>query len=256
MNIMHSELLIDSYLDWYKSKVSFKELKDATAIITPYVNHINDRIILFTEVQPNQSIRLSDDGMTFNELEMMSLNIDTEVRKKIINETLKNFNIRLDNNVLSTTAKNIHDFPQQKHNLIQCILRFYDLLFTDTHNVRGLFKEEVLNFLFENDFGGNVSPKFQGGSGIVHSVDYALGATKSRPNTLMKFQNNPNFSSVTEQKFIADDLKSESSLKAHGFKYIMITGKESPGEKVRQAAKFSGVELIYYKDKEKLLEFK
>lgn len=256
MNEIKSELLIDSYVEWYKQKVSFKQLKKASQIITPYVNHINDRISVFVEILPDDSIKLSDDGVTFNELSMMSLNIETKTRKRIIDETLKNFSVSVENEILYVLAENIKEFPQQKHNLMQCILRLYDLLFTDIPNVKSLFKEEVLHFLFENDFGGSISPRFKGESGIVHNIDYSLGATKSRPNTLMKFQNRPSFGNVTEQKFIADDLKQEPTLRAHGFRYVMVIGEEDVSEKVNQAANFAGIELLYFKDKEKLLSLK
>lgn len=256
MNKINSELLIDSYLDWYKSKVTFKQLENASEIITPYVNHINDRISIYIEIFPNKSIKISDDGVTLNELSMMSLNLETKTRKRIMEDTLRNFNVKSENEILFVVAKNIQDFPQMKHNLLQCILRLYDLLFTDRPNIRSLYKEEVLNFLFENEFGGSISPRFQGDSGIIYNIDYSLGATKSRPNTLMKFQNQPDFSSITEQKFIADDLKEEPSLRVNGFKYVMITGEKNTSERVNQAANFAGIEMIHFAEKEKILDLK
>lgn len=257
MKKVNSELLIDSYLEWYKEKVSFQTLKEADEIITPYVNHINDRISIFIEVLPNNSIKLSDDGVTLNELDMFGLNLETKTRKRIFEETLRNFNVSCDNEVLFVKTKNMKDFPQQKHNLLQSILRIYDLLFTEIPNVRSLFKEEVLNFLFENELGGNVSPKFQGNSGIIHSIDYSLGATKKRPNTLIKFQNQPTFANVTEQKFIAEDLKDEATLKTNGFKYVMITGEKNNSTKVKQAADYANIDLISFEtEKEKILKLK
>lgn len=251
-----TELLIDSYLEWYKSTITLKQLKSADQIITPYLNHLNDRISIFIEFLDNNSIKLSDDGVTFNELELMSLNISTDVRKSLINDIIRKYGLFLENGILYNVSENVKDFPQKKHNLIQGILSLYDLLLTNKSNVKGLFKEEVLTFLFENEFGGNASVKFTGSSGIDYLIDYSLGATKRRPNILFKFQNHPNFSNVTEQKFIADDLKNDPTLKLHGIKYVMITGDNTIQEKVSQAAGVSGIDIIPFENKNEILALK
>ena len=248
--------LLNTYLDWYKQKTSFKELKDAHEMVTPFVNHLNDRISLFIEILPNNQIRLSDDGVTLNELSLMALNINTETRQKILSDTLNNFGVKQDGEILYVIATNIRDFAQKKHNIMQCILRIYDLLFTDSHKVKSLFHEEVLEFFFENDFGGNISPKFTGRSGIIHSFDYSIGATKKRPTTLIKFQNKPDFADLASQKFIIEDIENEPSLNHGGVKFAMITGEKDIATKARQVAEEVGVELVHYQDRPKLLQLK
>lgn len=253
----NSELLIDNYLDWYKNKITFKQLECAEQIITPYLNHLNDRISIFIEIRPDNSIKLSDDGVTFNEIELMSLNIKTKTRQRVIKDIIKKYTLDLDDNgILSTIATQIEDFPQKKHNLIQGILSLYDLLYTKHTNVVNIFKEEVLDFLFEHEFGGNTNVKFTGESGIDYLIDYSLGATKSRPNTLIKFQNNVKFINVTEQTFIALDLKNEPSLSQHGFKYVMIIGDNKVPEKAIQAAEAYNIEIIPFQEEEKILSLK
>lgn len=256
MNDISVKTMIDEYLSWYKSKTTFKQLEKAEVMITPFVNHLNDRISIFVEILDDGRIRLSDDGDTLNELSLMNIDLTNKTRSKIIKDTIKNFNVELNGEILSVVAKNIKDFAQQKHNLLQTILILNDLLFTQTSNVKSLFKEEVLNFLYDYEFGGNVAPKFQGESGIIHSVDYSLGATKKRPNILFRFQNNPDFSNVAAQKFIADDLAKESNLSANGFKFIMITGQDKYSPKVEQAAEYSNIELVPFTNKKQLLQLK
>lgn len=251
-----SDLLIDTYLDWYKKKITVKELENAEQIITPYVNHINDRISIFIEFLDNDNIRLSDDGITFDELDLMSLNIDTETRKKLIADTLLKYSLTLDNGIISTVAENINEFPQKKHNLIQAILSIYDLLMTNRTNVKGIFKAEALTFFFENDFGGNAGVKFTGESGIDYLIDYSLGATTKRPNTIIKLQNNVEFANVTEQVFIAQDLKNEPTLKNKGLRYVMVIGNQKIPDRVAQAASYSDIEIIRFEEKAELLALK
>lgn len=257
MSQFKSELLINSYLDWYKNKITYRQLENAEQIITPYLNHLNDRISLFVEILDNEKIKLSDDGVTLNELELMALKINTDTRTKIINDTLFNYGVKLEDGILYVIATNVADFPQKKHNLIQTILSLYDLLFTNTNNVKSLFKEDVLDFFFENDFGGSVGPKFNGQSGIDYYIDYSLGATKKRPNTLFKFKNNLDFQSVAEQAYIADDLQEEPTLRMNGFKYVIVYGDKRPSQKAIQAANHSNIQLISFNlQREKLLSLK
>lgn len=257
MNQTNGQLYIDTFIDWYKSKITYNELQQATQIISPYLNHINDRIAIYVQMLDNGHIRLSDDGQTLNELDMAGLDINTPTRKKILDEILINFGVQLNDTELTVTTPNIKAFPQQKHNLLEAIRHIYDLMFTQTSHTISLFKEEVLNFFYEHNFGGSISPQFQGVSSITHYIDYNLGATKNRPNILMKFQNNPDYSSVTDQVFVANDLEQNSQLKQHGFKYVMITGKPmKPDSKAARAAQHANISVIYHKDKSQLLSLK
>ena len=246
------ESLVDDYLKWYKSKTSYKELKNAGEIITPFLNHLKDHISIFVETLPDEKIRLSDDGMTINELLMENINLDTATRKSILNRTLKVYGIKLNNDILYIDISNAAEFPQAKHNLIQCILQLYDLSFTSQQRVKSLYQEDVLQLFFDNNFGGNENVKFTGETGISYHFDYSLGATKNRKNTLIKFQYNPQFTDVASQKFIIDDLKHEDNLQRYGTKFVMITGELVESPKVTQAAESIDLNLIYYKDKESL----
>ena len=105
-----SQQLISDYVDWFKNKYSIKQLENADEIVTPFVNHLNDRIRLYIELKANNTIRISDDGNTFNELAMYGLDIKTNTRQKLIHNTLSNFGIQLDDDILYVEAT-IKDFP-------------------------------------------------------------------------------------------------------------------------------------------------
>lgn len=248
--------LISIYTDWYKKKTTLKELKSAQQIITPFLNHLNDRIAIFVEILPDNTLKLSDDGVTLNELNLMGINIETPGRQRILQSTLKNFNIKIENEIMFTQVENIHQFPQAKHNLLQSILRLNDLMFTDSHKNKSLFTEEVLDFFFENNFGGNEEPKFSGASGIIHSFDYDLGGTKHRPTTLIKFQNKPSFADVASQKFVYEDLS--ATFKRTKLKFVFVTGEKLTSDKILQALPALNINLqvIHYKDQSALLELR
>lgn len=251
------DLLAES-LKWYEKRFSIKDLKNASEIITPFVNHLNDRISLFVEISDNNEIRLSDDGITLNELELSGIDLAVPTRQRILKDIMKNYDLQLNDNVLFTVAQNQTQFAQKKYNLIQGILSIYDILFTSKNYATGIFNEEVLEYLFDNEFGGTPGPKLIGNSGLTHQLDYSLGATKKRPHILIKFLNHPNFTEVAAQKFISDDLKKKMGTQKISVKYVIIGNdkKNNIPEKSLIAAKDMGIDLVPWSDKTSILSLK
>lgn len=251
------DLLAES-LKWYEKRFSIKDLKNASEIITPFVNHLNDRISLFVEISDNNEIRLSDDGITLNELELSGIDWAVPTRQRILKDIMKNYDLQLNDNVLFTVAQNQTQFAQKKYNLIQGILSIYDILFTSKNYATGIFNEEVLEYLFDNEFGGTPGPKLIGNSGLTHQLDYSLGATKKRPHILIKFLNHPNFTEVAAQKFISDDLKKKMGTQKISVKYVIIGNdkKNNIPEKSLIAAKDMGIDLVPWSDKTSILSLK
>lgn len=250
--------LLDTMFDFYKANYSINQLKQASEIVTPFTNHLNDRIAIYVEYVNDNKIKISDDGVTLDELSMMGLDYEVPTRNKILTDILKNYQLYLENDVIYTIAKSRSQFPQKKLNLIQGLLSIYDMLFTVKENVGSLFKEEVFEFLFDHDFGGTVEPKLTGASGIVHSVDYSLGATKKRPQVLFKFLNSPNFNDVAAQQYVSDDLKKGINKPRISVQYVIIgndTKKKIPQNSL-VASEDMGIDLIPWSEKEKILSLK
>lgn len=120
------EQKMDEYFSWLKQSYKYKELDNSTEITTPFKNHLNDYIKIYAYALPNEKIILSDDGLTVNELEMFGIDINTKTREKIIQSVLKQFNLNLENDEIIAKVKN-ENFAKSKHNLIQGILKIYDI---------------------------------------------------------------------------------------------------------------------------------
>ena len=250
--------LLNDYLSWYERRFSIKELRNAHEIVTPFVNHLNDRISLFVEFLDNGMIKLSDDGVTLDELNMFGINIKTPTRQRVLSDILKNFNLSISDDIIFTTAQNVSEFSQKKHNLLQGVLKVYDILFTSRENSTSIFKEEVFNYFFENEFGGTPEPDLVGASGLKHNVDYSIGATKSRPFTLIKLLQDPKFTDVAAQKYISDDLKRGLSKPNINVEYVIIandTERKVP-EKSLIAAKDMDIGLIPWSNKDAILSLR
>lgn len=252
-----SQQLISDYVDWFKNKYSIKQLENADEIVTPFVNHLNDRIRLYIELKANNTIRISDDGNTFNELAMYGLDIKTNTRQKVIHNTLSNFGIQLDDDILYVEAT-IKDFPLKKHNLVQAILRIYDMVLLSKPNIISLFNEEAKQYLFDNELGGNFDIKMTGDSGLEHQIDYSLGPTKSRPEILIQFINNLSFGDVTKEGFIYDDLNKKRKTSKNQVRYILVANDidNKIPDKAITAAQALEIDIQPWSKKEELLKLK
>lgn len=249
---------LSSMLDWYTKRYSIRELKNADEIVTPFTNHLNDRISIYIEYLSDQKIRISDDGVTLDELSMMGLSLSSPTRQKILKNILKNYELSKSDDTIFTIATSSAEFPQKQHNLLQGLLSIYDILFTSRENSLGIFNEAVQEYLFDNDFGGTPNPKLVGASGLTHTIDYSLGATKIRPFTLFKFLTNPNFNDVAAQQYISEDLKISLKTSAVEVKYVIIANdsKKNIPQKSLVASSDMGIELVPWSDKDRILNFK
>lgn len=90
-----TEQKMNEYFNWLKQNYKYSELDSSVEITTPFRNHINDYIRIYVDFLPDDSIILSDDGLTFNELEMSNINTNTKARNRIIQSILNQFNLTL-----------------------------------------------------------------------------------------------------------------------------------------------------------------
>lgn len=255
---MKTQQLLDGYINWFTQRYSVKELKEADEITTPFTNHLNDRITLYIEFLNKNKIKISDDGITLDELDMMGININVPTRKKILETIIKDHGLTLTDGVLFKISETPSSFAQNKHDLIQGILSIYDILFTSKEISKGIFHEEVLDYFFENEFAGTPKPKLLGASGITHNVDYSLGATKKKPQILIKLLNDPSFKEVAAQQYISNDLKEGLQTPKVKVRYVIIANdsKKRIPDKSLIASEDMGIDLIPWSNKEKILQLK
>lgn len=197
--------LIDDYVAWYRDNAIVKNFGDYTQLITPFVNHINDRIQLYLESLSDSRVRISDDGETLRELELIGLDLNTETRLRLRQGILNQFGTRLNEDILYIDCE-IKDFPKSKHKLIETIIRVYDLMNTRRTIVSSLFSEEVQEYFFEHDFGGTPNVKLTGQSSIDYQIDYVIGARKSHPEIWIQVLNHLTFDSFSRVNTIYEDI--------------------------------------------------
>lgn len=243
---------MNEYFKWLERNYKFKQLDNSIEITTPFVNHLNDTIRIYLDALPNNKIRLSDDGLTFNELEMFGIDIKTKTRKKLIKSILNQFALKVENDEIIIESDN-REFAQAKHNILQGILKIYDLTLTAKPHISNLFYEEVYSFLFEEEIIGTDNVAVSGESGIKYTIDFILPPTKTQPEVLIDFANNLDFNKITSDAFAFRDVKNSRIGRNNRFpemNIIVNDAENTISERVEQAANYEGIKILYWSDKE------
>lgn len=249
------EQKMNEYFNWLKQSYKYKKMDSSTEITTPFRNHLNDYIRIYVDFLPDKSIILSDDGLTLNELKMANINTKTKARNRIIQSILNQFNLSLKDDEIIAHVKN-ESFAQSKHDLIQDILKIYDLTITSKNNVSSLFYEDVFNFLYEEELAGTAEVSVSGESGIKYSIDYILPETKSKPEKLINFANNLDFNKVTNDVYMYRDVKTNRPSRNNQTPrmFIIANDVDHPiNDKARYAAEHENLLILHWSDKEKII---
>ncbi len=182
---------------------------------------------------------------------MLILKLKVELIQNILNQ----FNLKLYNDEIIADVTN-ESFAQSKHNLLQGILKIYDLTLTSKSNVSNLFYEDVFNFLYDEEIVGSAKVSVAGESGIKYSIDYILPGTKSKPEKLINFANNLDFNKVTNEVYMYRDVKSNRPSKNNLMPNMIIIANDIDhpvNDKARQAAEHEDLSILYWSDKENII---
>lgn len=244
---------MQEYFSWLKQSYKYKTLDGSTEITTPFQNHLNDYIRIYADISPDNYIVLSDDGITLSELEM--LGIDIKTKTNLINSILNQFNLILKNDEIIANTKD-NNFSQSKHNLIQGILKIYDLTLTTKSNISNLFYEEVFDFLYNKEITGSAKVAISGESGIKYSIDYIMPGTKTKPEKLINFANNLDFNKITNDAFIYRDVKPNRHNRNNLSSEMIIIANDVEykiSESVQKAANHEALSILRWSNKEAIL---
>lgn len=184
----------------------------------------------------------------------MGVEVNTKTRQRLINSVLNQFNLKLDNDEIITNVTN-QSFAQSKHNLIQGILKIYDLSMTTKSNVSNLFYEEVFKYLYEEEIIGSAKVAVSGESGIKYSIDFITPGTKSKAEKLVNFANNLVFNTITNDAFIYRDVKFNRPVRNNLEPQMVIIANDVDNpinDRARQAAEYENISIVKWSDKQQI----
>ena len=197
---------IQEYYNWLKEKtiVTKDERTGWSTISTPFIGLFNDNIEIYAKMD-NGKILLSDDGLTLSNLELAGSTVMRSAkRKEWLEMILLNYGVLLTDKELQIVG-NEKDFPQKKHNLICAISEISDMAMMAKHTVSSIFKEDVKEYLDEQNI--IYTPQFiaKGTTGIEFNFDFQIAGRQKE--LLIKSFNSLNKINVPNFLFGWDDIK-------------------------------------------------
>jgi len=256
--------LIDNYYRFLKEKTTvITETGTGWAVIsTPFVGLFNDTLEIYVKKE-NEKIILSDDGVTLRNLELVGSTVArSPKRKDLLNKILLTYGIQLQNDELIVEGTE-NNLSQKKHNFISAISEINDMYMLAKHTVASIFKEDVKNYLDEQEI--IYTPQFisKGSTGLEFTFDFQIAYRDKEIvlkafNTLNKI-NLPNFlftwndikkvrEEITGKKFIGLAIVNDSEKKiqpdylnafiSQNADYILWTERYKPHNisKIKKAA--------------------
>ena len=189
---------IDNYYQWLRNKTFVCEDSQTgwTTITTPFIGLFNDSIEIYAKLE-NNKLLLSDDGRTLKNLDLMGASVTrSPKRKEWLEMILLNYGVLLEGSELQIEGTE-NDFNQKKHNLLSSISEISDMAMMAKHTVASMFKEDVRNFLDEQQI--IYTPQFiaKGTTGLEFTFDFQI-AGKNQELVIKSFNslskmNVPNF---------------------------------------------------------------
>jgi hypothetical protein len=199
--------VVDDYYSFLKGKTTIvtETGTNWSVISTPFMGLFNDTIDLYARKE-KEKIILSDDGETLRNLDLAGSTISrSPKRKEILEKILLNYGVTFIDDELQVEAT-ANNFPQKKYNLISAISEVSDMYTLAKHTVASIFKEDVRNYLDEQQI--IYTPQFisKGSTGLEFTFDFQI-AYRNKEIVIKSF-NNINKLNLPNFLFTWDDIKS------------------------------------------------
>ncbi|HEV7348336.1 DUF1828 domain-containing protein [Telluribacter sp.] len=239
---------IDNYYHFLREKTVLREDPHSgwVAISTPFLGAFNDAIEIYAKKQ-NGHVLLSDDGETLRNLELNGVQLSRSARRReLLDQILLNYGVRVQNNELCTEATE-QNFPQKKLNLLAAISETNDLYYLAKHTVASVFREDVREYLEEQDI--IYTPHFiaKGSTGLEFTFDFQIAYRQTE--IVVKSFNFLNKLNLPHFLFTWDDIRKvrekQSEKRVVGLAVINDQDHEIKGE-LLDAIQSQGAEYILW----------
>lgn len=181
-------LLVESYLNWLKTKFDIQSKNEYCEITTPLLDRHNDHLQIYVK-NTDKGYYITDDSYIISDLIASGLDLQNKKRDNMLRIILNRYGISRNDDDLFVYSSS-SDFAQKKHNLLQAMMAINDLYYTSRSNVISVFFEEVAAFLNENDIRFTDSVQLIGRSGLTHNYDFIIPKSKVMPDRAIKVISN------------------------------------------------------------------
>lgn len=248
---LNLENLQESYTKWATKKIKFTNLEDSIKIITPFVDLYNDAITLYLSQNGNK-FTIDDDGYTLSELDILGINFNKKGRRKqFLENTLNNFGISLNEDILSIHTEDELDIPNIQMRLTQAIITINDMLMTSHSNVSSIFIEDVTNYFLDKEIPISENRMILGRAGRLNSFEIEIGRTRKHKGSLFKVVNNPTSSQFTSPLFSIMDTKDNEPNSEF---FVIANDSNDISPKFTTAFNRYGIDVLPWSDRKKWIE--
>lgn len=121
----------DRIADYYKwlherTEVRTDETTGWSVVSTPFLGAYNDPLEIYMR-REGDDIELSDDGVVFDNLSQLGVNVNRSLkRKEWVEYILRNYGVTIEDNELRTVAT-VDNFSQKKHSLLCAMLEISEM---------------------------------------------------------------------------------------------------------------------------------
>ncbi|HAU29019.1 MAG TPA: hypothetical protein DCW68_02775 [Rhodospirillaceae bacterium] len=193
--------LVEQYSAWIKDKTVIRKVTgNWVEITTPFLDHHNDCLQIYTRKQEDNSFLITDDGYIISDLEMCGCQLTSVKRKEILKTALAGFGVRQNGKNLEIDATP-DNFSLKKHNLIQAMLAVDDMFYLAGPTVVSLFKEDVAGWLDLNKIRYTPGIKFSGKSGFDHQFDFVIPKSTAQQERILRAINSPTKDAIQAMAF-------------------------------------------------------
>lgn len=209
MNESEARLLLEDYFRWLKDRTSIKSASSEwVEITTPFLDPHNDCLQIYVRKQ-GDSIELSDDGYTINDLLDSGVDVTSGRRRELLDDILRGFGVKKDQNGALCAVASYADFPQKKNALIQAMFSINDLLFLAAPHIESLFYDDILGWFDSEGIRYTKDIKFAGRSGYDQRFDFVISGTKrtNTPERIVQTMTNPKKDSANALMFRWQDVR-------------------------------------------------
>lgn len=243
--------LLNQYLAWVKDKTKLRRVEEWVEITTPYLDRHNDYLQIYVK-RDNNGFILTDDGYIIQDLENSGCNLSSKKRQELLAITLNGFGVQKDGNSLEVHAS-LENFPTRKHNLIQAMLAINDLFYLAEPLVVSLFIEDVTSWMDIHDIRYVSKVKFTGKSGLDHTFDFAIPASKTNPERIIRAINRPNRDAAQAMAFAWIDTKEVRHADSRAYAILNDIDRDI-SQSVTGALKNYGVKPVIWSKRELVIE--
>lgn len=223
---MLGEKLQKQYLKWYKSASTFKDINSNTVRIdVPFLDNFSDEIVMYAIANSDNTITLTDDGWTLDNLNSLGVTINkSSTRKRIFEQKTKVYGVEVNDDELCLNVP-INKFGEGKNRLLQAMLAVNDMFMLSKNNTKSLFTEEISKIFEKNGIRATENVSFSGSSGMTFNFDFLISGYKKIPTRLIKTLSNPTNSMFAKGALV--DIMQTRQLRPEANFYVFLNDYNS-----------------------------